>query len=57
MVPQCYVMSVCMYGLEQYGHLNNSCPSASCFVLFCDLKSKIGKKTQMLLLFLIRINK
>ena len=39
-VPQCYmVVYPCVYGLEQYGHLNNSWPL--CF-LFCNLKYKIG---------------
>ena len=33
----------CAYGLEQYGHLNNSAHSVSCFVLFCKVKRKIGK--------------
>ena len=32
MVPQCYMLLCpCVYGLQQYGHLRNSCPL--CFPL------------------------
>ena len=33
MVPQCYMLVCpCVYGLQQYGRLDNSC------FLFCNLK-------------------
>ena len=36
-VPQCYMFQCpCVYGLEQYGELNNSCQVCFLFVLFCD---------------------
>ena len=41
-VPHCYFMLLCpcVYGLQRYGQLNNSC--AFCFrVLFCVVVSKI----------------
>ena len=44
MVPQCYILLFpCVYGLQQYGHLINSCPL--CF-LFCSVSCfKIDKNS------------
>ena len=34
MFPKCYMLLCpCVYGLQQYGHLNNSSHCASCFVI------------------------
>ena len=37
-VPQYYMSCPCVYGLQQYGHLNNSCPL--CFLFSFGLKIK-----------------
>ena len=35
-VPRCYTwLHSCVYGLQQYGHLNNSCPLCFQFSSFC----------------------
>ena len=39
MVPQCcMLLCSCVYGLQQYVHLNNSCPLCFLFVLFYDFE-------------------
>ena len=39
MVPRCYMLCLCVYGLQQYGELNISLPT----MLFCNLRQKLGK--------------
>ena len=46
MVPQCYILLCsCVYGLQQNGRLNKSCPFVMLpvLVMFYNLKQKIGK--------------
>ena len=41
MLPQCYMLLCqCVYGLQKYDHLNNSCPFCFLFDLICDLKKE-----------------
>ena len=41
-VPQYYMLYLNIYGLQQYGQLNYSCPL--CF-LFCSVLQKIGRNS------------
>ena len=43
-VPECYMLlNPCVYGLQQYGHLNNSCPL--CFLFSSVLVESFKRHT------------
>ena len=38
-VPKCYMfLRPCVYGVQQYGHLNIAGHYTSCLAVFCNLK-------------------
>ena len=44
MVPQCYMLlCTCVYGLQRYGHLYNSCPLCFLLSIVLLLKQNIDK--------------